>query len=206
MATAISRWGEHGDRPTPLATNQELFARIVVHATIDVACTTTDAWSLLADVTRVGEFSPECVGAQWIGPDAGPHVGARFEGTNRKLDGADELVWVRLGTVVVADLGQSFGFVVGDRYDGSPSSHWLYDFVATEPGSCRIDVTFRHLPDGLSGLRHLADADVDHAEEIVAARVRELAAGMQTTLGQVKTALEACGRPASAGHDLQVTT
>lgn len=193
MTTAVSRWGEHGPRPEPLAKNDELFAGVVVHATVDAACSRAEAWSLVADVTRIGEFSPECTGARWLGPDPGPRVGARFEGTNRRMDGTEELLWVRPCTVVVADPGRCFGFVVGDRYDGAPASHWQYDFASLEPATCRIQLTFRHLPGGLSGLRNLADADPEHAEGIVNARIRDLAAGMRTTLIKMATVLEASG-------------
>jgi hypothetical protein len=198
MVTIVSRWGEHGARPTPSANNAELFAGLVARARIDVDNTPAQAWALVTAVTRVGEFSPECVGARWIGSYDGPTVGARFEGTNRKAEGADELIWVRPCTVVVADAGRAFGYVVGDRYDGSPASHWLYDFRQTGPQRCRIELTFRHLPDGQSALRHRADADPDHAADIVAARLVELEDGMRTSLARMKTALESQAREGGA--------
>jgi hypothetical protein len=190
VGTEVSRWGEHGRRPVPDASNRELFARTVGCATTQIACPAVDAWALVADVTRIGEFSPECVGARWIGPDRRAHVGARFEGTNRARTATGELIWVRPCTIVVADPGRSFGFVVGDRYDGSPATHWLYELASATPGACRVTVTFRHLPDGLSGLRLLADSDLENAENFVAARLRELTEGMQTTLGHMKAVLE----------------
>jgi hypothetical protein len=186
----VSRWGEHGSRPTPLGTNDQLFARIVVHPSVHIAGTAAAAWALVADVTRIGEFSPECCAARWTGSNPGPHVGARFEGTNHIFDGGDDLTWIRPCTVVVAQSGESFGYVVGDRYDGSPASHWLYEIHSSWPGNCRIDLTFRHVPGGLSGLRLRADADPEHAAQIVAARTADLAAGMRTTLARMKSTLE----------------
>ena len=174
----------------PDASNRELFARIIQCATTEIACPAEDAWVLVADVTRIGEFSPECVGARWIGPDCGACVGARFEGTNRARTATGELIWVRPCTIVVADPGRLLGFVVGDRYDGTPATHWLYEFASATPGTCRVTVTFRHLPDGLSGLRLLADSDHQNAESLVAARRRELTEAMETTLGHMKAVLE----------------
>lgn len=193
METVVSRWGEYGARPTPLAANAPIFAALRTTTSILVACDPIEAWTLAADVPRVGEFSPECVGARWIGSVPGPRVGARFEGTNRRVDNDEEYLWIRPGIVVVADVGRSFGYVVGDRYNGDPASHWLYRFTRTGSSSCRIDLTFHHVPDGLTGLRIAADEHPERAEEIVAARIAELAAGMQTTLARMKRALEDLG-------------
>ena len=41
-------------------------------------------WSMVTDVTRMGEWSPETEGAEWIDGATGPAVGARFKGHNRK--------------------------------------------------------------------------------------------------------------------------
>ena len=40
-------------------------------------------WDLVADVTRVGEWSPECIRAAWLGDPGRPQPGARFTGRNR---------------------------------------------------------------------------------------------------------------------------
>lgn len=37
-------------------------------------------WDLVSDVTRIGEFSPETVAAQWTRGSTGPEVGAYFKG------------------------------------------------------------------------------------------------------------------------------
>lgn len=41
-------------------------------------------WALISDVTRTGEWSVECCGADWLGGVTGPAVGARFRGRNRR--------------------------------------------------------------------------------------------------------------------------
>lgn len=40
-------------------------------------------WDIVADVTRVGEWSHECRGAHWVGGATAAMPGARFRGTNR---------------------------------------------------------------------------------------------------------------------------
>ncbi|WP_430331457.1 SRPBCC family protein [Rhodococcus sp. ACT016] len=40
-------------------------------------------YALISDITRMVDYSPETVSTRWLGGATGPHVGARFEGTNR---------------------------------------------------------------------------------------------------------------------------
>src|ERR1700674_198448 len=161
----ISRWGEHGARPEARPENDELFGSMVVEASIDVAWTPLAAWRLVTDIPRIGEFSPECIGAAWIDGASGPEMGARFEGTNRIFDQATdtEYLWIRPCTVTAALPPKHFSYTVGDRYDGSPATQWD---VLIEPSQigCRLSQRFRHLSRGLSGLRHMADEDLARAE------------------------------------------
>lgn len=39
-----------------------------------------DVWSLVSDVTRIGEYSPETFEAKWIDGATGPELGAEFRG------------------------------------------------------------------------------------------------------------------------------
>ena len=41
-------------------------------------------WSVVSDVTRVGDWSGECRGCVWESPAAKAEVGARFRGRNRR--------------------------------------------------------------------------------------------------------------------------
>lgn len=51
------------------------------HLHVDAA--PADVYALLGDVTRTGEWSPECRRCEWVGHAGGPAVGARFRGWNR---------------------------------------------------------------------------------------------------------------------------
>jgi len=184
----LSQWGAHGPRPVPWADNDDLFARMVVSVSTDIDCPPDQAWALVTDVTRIAEFSPECVKARWMDTD-GLKVGARFEGTNAKVMGVEQLTWIRPCTVTVVEPGETFGYVVGDRYDGSPAGVWAYDLRGIGAG-CRLQLTFRHEPKGLSGLRLAADADPAHAAQLVVARTAELTGGMRTSLERIKDALQ----------------
>jgi uncharacterized protein YndB with AHSA1/START domain len=186
----VSRWGEHGPRPEPLAANGELFAGLQVRESVEVACAAEDAWRLVSNVTRIGEFSPECINAHWLDDASGLQVGARFEGTNRVVDGDTEVIWIRPCTLIDVKPGELFAYTVGDRFDGTPASSWEFVIDSLAPGRCRITQTFRHKRDGLTGFRCHADSQPDRARQIVSDRLTVLRAGMQETLLRMRAQLE----------------
>lgn len=53
------------------------------HVEVVVAATVPQVWAVVSDVTRVGEWSHECLGASWLGDAHEPAPGARFRGRNR---------------------------------------------------------------------------------------------------------------------------
>ena len=62
----------------------DLFGTLAVQVETTVAAPPEAVWDLLADVTRIGEFSPECKQAEWLDGATGAAVGARFAGYNQK--------------------------------------------------------------------------------------------------------------------------
>jgi hypothetical protein len=191
MGGSVSMWGTYGERPEPLAAHRELFSGLEVRASVEVECTPAAAWALITDIGRIAEFSPECVAARWLDGAEGPEVGARFEGTNRAGDGDDAYTWVRPCTVTACDRERVFAYDVGDRYDGTAASTWTFVVEPAGDRGCRIQQQFRHAPDGLSGLREIADSDPVQAEEIIRLRATDLQTGMTRTLHKMKSALEA---------------
>ncbi|HXQ18325.1 MAG TPA: SRPBCC family protein [Acidimicrobiales bacterium] len=68
-------------------------------ATIDIEAPPAAVWAVVADVTRVGEWSGECRGCEWVDGATGPAVGARFRGHNRRAG----FRWSRTNQVFAAD-------------------------------------------------------------------------------------------------------
>ncbi len=88
-------------------------------------------WSAISDVTRMGEWSPECHACEWQDGSSGPAVGARFVGHNRN----GEHEWTTEAEVTESVPGERFAFdgVFGDlRF-----SRWAYVIEPTEEG-CRV--------------------------------------------------------------------
>jgi uncharacterized protein YndB with AHSA1/START domain len=191
MNSTVSRWGEHGDRPESEPANDDIFAEFAASASIEVACPCETAWDLITDIRRIGEFSPECIGAEWLDGARGPSVGARFEGTNRVADetAGFEYIWIRPCTVTVVEPPNRFSYTVGDRYDGTAATSWDIEIETTLTG-CRISQNFEHLAQGLSGVRLEADSSPDRAAEIVKARTESLTDGITQTLQAMKRVLE----------------
>jgi hypothetical protein len=158
-------------------TLQALFEDFTVDVEVQIDAPPVAVWGLITDVARIGDFSPECVHAEWLDGATGPAVGARFAGTNRRMlpreftasdESADTIAeWTRPCTVIACEQPLVFAYVVGDRFDESPASEWTFDVVPEGNGS-RLRQRFRHLPEGRTGTRLQADSQPERAAEIVA--------------------------------------
>ena len=76
---------------------------------------------MVSDVTRMGEWSPENVGARWLDGSTAAAVGARFRGSNRR----GWRRWSTTGTIVAADPGRTFAFDVS--LGPVRTSRWTYE-------------------------------------------------------------------------------
>lgn len=145
-------------------------------------------WDLVADVTRVGEWSPECIRAAWLAEPGGPQRGARFTGRNRLPDGFEYDVTC---LVTETDRPRAFAWVVLDDSGdpARPSSSWRYRIDPLPGGASRVRQRFTHGP-GASYLRAAAAQVPDRATEFIAARLDGLRANMSATLRAMKTVAE----------------
>jgi uncharacterized protein YndB with AHSA1/START domain len=90
---------------------------------IEIQARPEDIYGLLADVRRMGEWSPECVRCRWLRGATAARPGARFRGTSR--NGWHR--WSTRATIVTADPGRQLAFDV--TYLGLPVASWRYDFT-----------------------------------------------------------------------------
>jgi uncharacterized protein YndB with AHSA1/START domain len=95
----------------------------------------TRVWSMVSDITRMGEWSPEATGGTWSKGASGPAVGAKFTGNNRN----GRRKWSTTCTVTAAEPGQKFAFAV----DVGPIaiSSWSFDLEPDGEG-CSITETW----------------------------------------------------------------
>src|SRR5471030_1374679 len=86
-----------------------------------------DVYDLVADLPRMGEWSPECERVEWKGETTGPVAGATFVGHNRGGPGK-RIKWSRHGRVIAAKPGEEFTFATEEG--GRESTKWRYRFEA----------------------------------------------------------------------------
>jgi Polyketide cyclase / dehydrase and lipid transport len=141
-------------------------------------------YDLVADLPRMGEWSPECRSVEWEGETSGPAEGASFVGHNRGGPFA-LLRWSRRGRVLVADRGREFAFVTEEG--GRESTEWRYRFEVTDGGTL---VTESYAVKWIPTWARIIDVPTN--------RHRELQVGMAHTLGQLRRAAEATTHGAGA--------
>lgn len=133
-------------------------------------------YDLVADMPRMGEWSPECQRVDWTDDSDGPVPNATFVGHNR--GGPFGLMkWSRHGRVVTADRGREFAFVTEEG--GRESTLWSYRF---EPSGDRTCVTESYEVRWIPTWARIIDVPTN--------RHRELVEAMRHTLQQLKTAAE----------------
>lgn len=95
-------------------------------------------WGLVSDVTRMGEYSPEVVEAEWLGGATGPAVGARYKGHVKRNENWPVLYWTTCEiTECVPGKVFEFAVMMGDR----KVNVWRYDFAPGADGAGGTDVT-----------------------------------------------------------------
>ncbi len=148
---------------------------------IVVARPPREVYELVADITRMGEYSPICKECWWDEGD-GPRVGAHFTGRNV----LPERTWETRSEVVAADAGREFAWVVGPRI-----ARWGYTFNEVDGGTEVVE-SWEFLDEGL-GI--FDERFGDEAAAQVADRHQKAVTGIPETLAAIKRTAEAQAAP-----------
>jgi len=146
---------------------------------IHVSAPPERVYELVSDVTRMGEWSPECYRCEWVGERTSPVVGARFKAHNKR----GFLRWSNTPTVVVADAGREFAF--SRTMPGSGEYRWRYKMTPGPDGSTELNETYEAVrPERRlnSAMANLFTPQRDEATH--------LRRGMETTLAAIKRTAE----------------
>ena len=156
-----------------------------VQVDIFINASPASVWELATDLNRVGEWSPEYQGGEWIDGATGPVVGARFSGRNKRGDRE----WESTSTVTEAIPSQTFAWAVG-AHPSNPAATWRFDLTPEAAGT-RVRQHVQMGP-GSSGLTAAIAVKPDRESDIIAARIKEHTRNMQATLEGLKSHAE-CG-------------
>ncbi|MDW3212399.1 MAG: SRPBCC family protein [Ilumatobacteraceae bacterium] len=141
-----------------------------------IAAPPSAVFAALTDITRMGEWSPETVRAEWNDGATEAAVGASFTGHNRNGDRE----WVTEAMIVELVLDETFRFDCSVR--GFVFSKWGYTLEPTE-GGCIVTESAQDLrPE--SALEYSAQVSG------VTDRLEHNRAGMAATLERLADALE----------------
>jgi uncharacterized protein YndB with AHSA1/START domain len=147
----------------------------IAEATVHVDAPPERVYGLISDVTRMGEWSPECYRCEWVGGATGPEPGARFKGSNKQ----GWMKWSTTAEVDVADPGREFTF--STRSGDKVSTRWSYRMAAAGGGT---DVTESCEEVWTPFYVRIAE------KTVMRNRPAQLQQGIRTTLERVKAAAE----------------
>ncbi|GGM24128.1 hypothetical protein GCM10012279_48110 [Micromonospora yangpuensis] len=159
---------------------------------IHVETDPSKVWELVTDIHLQPRLSAELQHVEWLDGADRPVVGAAFLGHNtHPLLGR----WRTASHVTECQPPRVFGWVVTDvdgRFAGSddaadrssPAATWRFE-LAPEAAGTRVRQSVRIGP-GRSGLSLVIDRSPEREEEIVAARLDQLRAGMERTLQGIR--------------------
>jgi uncharacterized protein YndB with AHSA1/START domain len=147
-----------------------------VSVTREIAAPADQVWTMVSDLPRMGEWSPENEGATWLRGASGPVAGATFRGTNRN----GKKTWSTDGTVVEVEPGRLFSFRT--KAAGFKVAEWRYAFETTTTG-CRVTETWI---DQRGRLAKILGAPVSGVSD----RATHNRASMEETLDRLKEAAE----------------
>lgn len=131
-------------------------------------------YELISNVTRMGDWSPETYECEWVEGATGPAVGAKFKGRNKQ----GFIKWSTVPEVKVADPGREFAFATKMR--GKDATRWRYVMEPSPDGGTDVTESWEAASSNVA---------LDLFSKLTK-RPEKLAAGMRTTLQNLKAAAE----------------
>ena len=144
-------------------------------ASVEINRDPSVVFAAISDVTRMGEWSPECTGGRWVDGATGPAIGAKFEGDNRiAIGGITVKKWTTTSEVTAYVPGEVFEFTA-EGY-----TTWRYQ-LEPRGSSTKVTESYEYKP--MSGPQRFA-------VETLMRRPAAMVKGMRRTLEQIKQSLE----------------
>lgn len=145
--------------------------------TITIAAPSENVYDLIADIPRMGEWSPETTSAEWRDGATRAEVGACFRGKNKR-----RFSWSTTCTITAADRGRALAFDVAKG-----ETRWRYDLLPVPDGGCEVTESFEivRAPGAIGRWMTQLGTGIPWAK-----RETDMLDGMQQTLQRLKAAAE----------------
>jgi uncharacterized protein YndB with AHSA1/START domain len=143
---------------------------------VTIAASPQLVYDLLADIPRMGEWSPECYRCEWLDGATAAAVGARFRGYNR----LGRYRWERMAIITAAEPGRQLSFVTVDDRTHREETEWHYTMEPSPSGTVLTE-----------SFQFLWCPTLDRVVELLLPRGRQVERGMKETLRRLKLAAEA---------------
>lgn len=142
----------------------------------EIAATPAAVFAALTDITRMGEWSPETIRAEWHEGFTGPALGASFVGHNKY--GENE--WSTDAEIV--EFVENERFVFKCTFDGFHFASWGYRIEPTDQGCTVTEMWWDVRPEEVkavsSSISGVGDR-VPHNRQGMADTLERLAAGVE---------------------------
>jgi uncharacterized protein YndB with AHSA1/START domain len=145
-------------------------------ARIEIAATPEQVYRLISDITRMGEWSPECYRCTWLSGTGVAVPGARFRGYNK----LGLYRWQTTAVITAAEGGRLFAFTTIHDKTGREETAWRYDLLPS-PGGTLLTESFQFVWCPV----------INRLTELPVPRGRQVSRGILLTLSKIKAAAEA---------------
>ncbi|PZT74849.1 MULTISPECIES: SRPBCC family protein [unclassified Streptomyces] len=166
-------------------------------AEVRIEAAPAEVYATVSDLSRSGEWSPECRGGSWIQGEPGA-VGAVFRGENVR---SEEVVswapvvrgaWTTYAEVVDAQPGRTFLWAMRDSAGRKQQSVWGFDIEADGEGSVLVHHFRMDAPtEGILGIT--AEMDEERKRRFFTEWGEKVAGDLAETLRRIKPLFEKAG-------------
>lgn len=163
-------------------------------ASVHISAAAADVYAVVSDLTRCGEWSPECRGGVWVAGEPGT-VGAVFRGENRR---SEEVVswapvvrgdWTTEAEVVSAEPGVTFRWAMRNTAGEKQESVWGFDIEPADDGVVLTHHFWMGKP--TEGIQKItAEMSDEERARFFEEWGEKVAADLSATLDQIKKIIE----------------
>ncbi|HEX5594548.1 MAG TPA: SRPBCC family protein [Micromonosporaceae bacterium] len=171
--------------------SKPLFA---LSADMHISASVAEVYALVSDLDRSGEWSPECLGGDWVSGKPGT-VGAVFRGANRRSEDVVSWApvvrgdWITEAEVVTAEPGVTFRWAIRDSLGEKQESVWGFDIEPAGQGVVLTHHFWMGKPtEGIRGITSKMDGE--ERERFFKEWGAKVAADLDTTLRRIKKIIE----------------